>query len=113
MNRSSYVLVSALALSLTGNIGWGKATDSALTPASRHLVMQQPAKEQTVSGRVTAVRDESFTVRVNLGEDTKTMEFATDGDTRIQGKLEVGAKARVTYRTENGKNMATQVIVLD
>ena len=67
-----------------------------------------PAQEQTVSGKITAVGDNSFTLEVKAGE---TKNFVTNADTQVEGELKVGANAAVTYRAEGGKNIALRVKV--
>lgn len=39
------------------------------------------------------------------------MEFLIDGDTKIEGKLEVGSLANVEYHAKNGKNVVVHVVV--
>lgn len=68
------------------------------------------AADQTVSGSVTNVSDNSFTIQV-AGEENKTMDFVTNENTRIEGNLEVGSNVEVTYHTEDGNNIATHVKV--
>ncbi len=74
-------------------------------------ITQQVDKTQTVSGTITSVGDNSFSIEVKEGDATKTMEFLTNQDTKIEGELKTGATARVTYRVDGNKNVATQVIV--
>lgn len=38
------------------------------------------------------------------------MRFLIDGDTKVEGKLAVGAQATVEYRSENEKNIAVRVV---
>jgi hypothetical protein len=65
------------------------------------------AEAQSAAGKITAVGASSFTLEVK-GD---SVEFATDANTEIEGKLEVGAQANVTYRSEGGKNIAIRVKV--
>jgi hypothetical protein len=39
------------------------------------------------------------------------MEFLIDGNTKVEGKLEVGSQATVEYRSAEGKNVAVRVVV--
>jgi len=66
------------------------------------------ADQQTASGIISSVGDTSFALRVDNGP---TMQFITDGDTVVEGELKVGADATVTYRVEDGKNIAERVEV--
>jgi uncharacterized protein (DUF58 family) len=67
-----------------------------------------PSPEQTVSGKITAVGDDSFTLEVKAGE---AKNFVINAATQVEGELKVGANATVTYRAEEGKNIALRVTV--
>jgi hypothetical protein len=94
------------------------ATDSAQATATA----QTPA-QLSVSGKITAVGRDSFTLAVTGGQasagqqfaqetpNAKSMTFHIDKNTTIEGKLKVNATADVTYREENGKNIAISVHV--
>jgi hypothetical protein len=82
---------------------------------------QTPAAPQSVSGKITAIGKDSFTLAVGnrpaghqLAQDPaspKTMTFVIDKNTTIEGKLKVNANADVTYREDNGNNVAISVHV--
>jgi hypothetical protein len=40
-----------------------------------------------------------------------TVQFLVDDKTTVEGKLSVGARATVEYRSSEGKNIAVHVIV--
>lgn len=82
----------------------------------------QTASPLSVSGKITAVGKDSFTLAVGGGQtsagqqlaqaaETKSMTFLMDKNTTIEGKLKVNANAEVTYREDNGKNIAISVHV--
>lgn len=84
----------------------------------------QTAATQSVSGKIASVEKNSFTLtiasatRSSVSEGTatsqtpaKTMSFAIDQNTTIEGSLKVGASADVTYRQDNGANVAISVHV--
>jgi hypothetical protein len=79
--------------------------------------VQSQDETRSVTGTIAAVRDNSFTLSVAsaLSSDTqhdstpKTMVFVIVKSTTIDGKLRVGANADVTYREENGANIAINV----
>ena len=107
---TSLVLVAAL---------WAMppATDSSQTTAT---AQQTPAAQLSVSGKITAIAKDSFTLAVagqtaqNFAQEAprpKSMTFAIDKNTTIEGKLKVNANADVTYREDNGKNIAISVHV--
>ncbi len=81
---------------------------------------QQPAAQaQTVSGKIASVDKSSFSINVtSAGQHVsttagapKTMSFQIDKNTTVEGQLQVGANAEVTYRQDNGSNVAISVRV--
>jgi hypothetical protein len=78
-------------------------------PASRP---PDPATQNgSVSGKISAVGDGSFSVNVKKSQDLVTLRFLIDDTTKIDGKLEVGATATVDYRTDDVNNIAIHVVV--
>lgn len=82
----------------------------------------QAAATQTVSGKVASVDKTSFTLSVssltaqakqftNEAGSPKSMTFQIDKNTTIDGQLKVGANADVTYRQDQGSNIAISVHV--
>jgi hypothetical protein len=77
---------------------------------------------QSVSGRIASVETNSFTMETNSafprGQQFQenaaptTMTFQIDRNTSVSGKLAIGASADVSYRTENGNNIAVVVSVI-
>lgn len=91
-------------------------------PSTAHKATagQQSASEaQTVSGKVTAIGKTSFTLAVSSArmnsqstrENAKTMTFQVNSNTTIDGNLQVGVNADVTYRIDNGEYIAINVRV--
>ena len=76
---------------------------------------------QSVSGKITAVQDNTFTIEIPhvkppgasfLQEDhPSSMTFLINSSTKIEGKLKVGANADVLYRRQGGNNIAVTVRV--
>jgi hypothetical protein len=93
----------------------GGSTHQAVTPA------QTSAAPQSVSGKIASIGKDSFTLTVGpshtsagLAQEApapKTMTFVIDKNTTIEGKLKVNANADVTYREDNGNNVAISVHV--
>jgi len=96
----------------------------ALPPANTYQT--QPSREaaqqtQSVSGKIASVDQSAFTLTVasrsSVSQDqaqqpsASTMSFAIDKNTTIDGKLKVGSSADVTYRQDNGANIAVSVHV--
>jgi predicted 3-demethylubiquinone-9 3-methyltransferase (glyoxalase superfamily) len=84
---------------------------------------EQTAPTQSVSGKIAEVQKTSFTLSIgpshtmsNLGQQLqetqqKSMTFQIDKNTTVDGKLQVGANADVTYREDGGKLVAISVRV--
>lgn len=90
----------------------------AMPPATQSTAtaQQTQAAPLSVSGKITAVAKDSFTLSVaqQLAQQDpkpKTMTFVIDKNTTIEGKLQVNANAEVTYREESGRNIAISVHV--
>jgi hypothetical protein len=76
-------------------------------PAPRNAAPEN----ESVAGKISSVGDAAFAVEVMKNQNVNTLQFLIDGDTKIEGKLSVGAQATVEYRSEEGKNIATHVVV--
>jgi Cu/Ag efflux protein CusF len=96
----------------------------ALPPANTHQSQQgqQAAQTQSVSGKIASFDQNSFTLTVaskaTVSQDSQsqpgassTMSFTIDKNTTVEGKLKVGSSADVTYRQDNGSNVAVSVHV--
>ena len=84
------------------------------SPASSQSTANLPAptpNNRSITGKITAVGDAEFSLEVAKGDKQESMRFLVDGDTKVQGKLEVGAQASVEYRTEEEHNIAVRVVV--
>jgi Cu/Ag efflux protein CusF len=93
----------------------------AVPPASTHQdpqAQQTAPQTQSVSGKIASVDQDSFTLTVGSASTVSqtpsspsTMSFSIDKNTTVDGKLKVGSAADVTYRTDNGANIAISVHV--
>ncbi len=93
----------------------------AANAAKQSSAQSQEAQTQSVSGRIASVEKSSFTLNVGSGSTNpgnqmqqtspKTMTFMIDKNTTVDGKLNVGANADVTYREDAGSNIAVSVRV--
>ncbi|MGB7845856.1 MAG: hypothetical protein WBL63_09600 [Candidatus Acidiferrum sp.] len=70
------------------------------------------AEMQTVSGKIASVGDAEFALEVKEGQKQNALKFLVDGNTKVEGKLSIGAQATVEYRSEDGRNIATRVSVM-
>ncbi len=78
--------------------------------AKQSSARSQQAQTQSVSGKIASVEKSSFTLAVGAGSTSpgqqmsqtspKTMTFQIDKNTTVDGKLQVGANADVTYRQD-------------
>jgi hypothetical protein len=65
----------------------------------------------SVAGKISSVGDASFTLDIKKSQDSQTLQFEIDGNTKVEGKLAVGAQATVEYRADGDKYIATHVVV--
>lgn len=70
----------------------------------------QPATAN-VAGTIVAVTGNAFTLEVGNGKAKETMAFSLNGNTKLEGDLDAGATAEVSYRHYEGKNVALAVRV--
>jgi Cu/Ag efflux protein CusF len=97
----------------------------ALALPATHTQSQEPsqatAQTQSVSGKIASVDKNSFTLTVGSAMEqssqtpstgaARTMSFSIDKNTTVEGTLKVGSNADVTYRSDNGANVAISVHV--
>jgi hypothetical protein len=85
------------------------------TPVPDRLVPSdpQPAPDnQSLSGKIASVDDAAFALEVAKGKEVNTVQFLVDDQTKVEGKLAIGAQATVEYRSSGGKNIAVRVVVM-
>jgi hypothetical protein len=79
-------------------------------PAQSAAVNLQPTPDkQSLSGQIASVGDREFSVQVRKDQGVNTVQV--DGQTKVEGKLAVGAEVTVEYRSEEGRNIALRVTV--
>jgi hypothetical protein len=78
-------------------------------PYSR--LFKEATERSSVSGKISAIGDASFSVDANVGQDLATLQFLIDDTTKVEGRLKVGALATVGYRSSDGINIAAHVVV--
>ena len=114
-----------IAYSALGSVVLAAATfavpASANRAANQVAAQEQQAETQSVSGKIASVEKSSFTLTVGSAvsdpghqmtqTSPKTMTFRIDKNTTVDGKLQVGANADVTYRQNGGNNIAISVRV--
>ena len=117
MNPRRIVFATLASLMLVAAL-WAMP-DTRNTPLTA-TAQQTPAAQLSVSGKITAVAKDSFTLAVASQTEqhfaqeaprSKSMTFVIDKNTTIEGKLQVNANADVTYREDNGRNIAISVHV--
>lgn len=72
-----------------------------------------PAETQSVAGKISSIGDAEFTLDVTKSQNSSsnTLQFLVDANTKVEGRLAVGAQATVEYRDAEGKYVATHVVV--
>jgi hypothetical protein len=102
-------ILSLVVLSLTC---FAVTNRSAPLPVEQATILLLPSLDNpSVSGQIASVGDASFTLEVKKSKDSQTVQFEVDENTKVEGKLAVGAQAVVEYRSEGDKNIATHVVV--
>lgn len=76
-----------------------------------HSLSKEASERGSVSGKISGIGDASFSVDVRKSQDVVTLQFMIDDTTKVEGRLEVGSQAVVDYRTDEGNNIATHVVV--
>jgi hypothetical protein len=66
---------------------------------------------QSITGKISAIGDASFSLDVLKDQKVTTVQFLIDGNTKVDGKLTVGSKASVEYKSDSGTNIATHIVV--
>jgi len=100
--------VLAVALLLAGVVSIPMSAVAATLPS-----LQQTQKaEQSVSGKIVSVRSDGFTLEYTDGQGAaKKADFNVTAETKVTGKLESGKSAEVTFRAENNRWIALNVMV--
>jgi hypothetical protein len=85
---------------------------------SQAASVTQTAQVQSVSGRVRSVEGNTFTLEAiqshafaGQEQKEKVMTFTVDQNTAIEGRIDVGSNADVTYRETDEDNIALSVHV--
>jgi hypothetical protein len=87
------------------------AVSSDALASQPHSLFKEATERGSVSGKISAIGDASFSVDVKKSQDLVTLQFLIDDTTKVEGRLEVGSQATVDYRTDEGNNIATHVVV--
>jgi hypothetical protein len=66
----------------------------------------------SISGTIASVNSSQFTLSLNRNQNPNKLEFVIDSNTKIEGKLTIGAQASVDYRAEGQQLIAKHVVVL-
>jgi hypothetical protein len=103
------VVVFAVAV-FTVTVMANLAVVSAQSPAPGAVQAEKAAKN--AAGKVVGVTPTSISVEVQESGQPKTLDFAIDSNTKVEGKLAKNASVQVTYRIEEGRNIATLVRVM-
>jgi hypothetical protein len=86
-------------------------SSDALASQPSSSFLKEATERASVSGKISAIGDASFSVEVKKSQDLVTLQFLIDDTTKVEGRLEVGSTATVDYRTDDGNNIALHVVV--
>lgn len=109
-----WLMLGVMALLATAVAVWAQQTPPAQpTQSTAATTAGQVSKPKThralrhgVVGKVTAISDTSLTIERTVGGKTETMEFSL---TKPLSGIAVGDEVRVSYKTEDGKNVVVSV----
>jgi hypothetical protein len=87
------------------------SSDALASQPHGSFLTSKATEHASVSGKISAIGDASFSVDVKKSQDQVTLQFLIDDTTKVEGRLEVGSVATVDYRTDDGNNIATHVVV--
>ncbi len=104
--RTAFCLASLFLVCLTF-AAWSAPTPGRLVPGN----LQPALENQSLSGSISSIGDAEFSMDVQKNQDVKTVRFLVDDNTKVEGKLAVGAQARVEYHSNGDKNIAVRVVV--
>ena len=103
---------TALSISSLSLLCFAVATWSSPVGTNSPASAVSTAEIQSLTGKIASVGDAEFALEVRQNQKPNTVEFLVDGNTKVEGKLSIGAQATVEYRSEAGKNIATRVSVM-
>ncbi len=110
--KRAMILIPALALWQLGSAAV-RPKQARLAQTGESVNSDQAEQVQSVSGRITAVTGNTFSLEPTQSNDGPNKRSAItvviDQDTVVEGRIQVGAKADVTFRREAGNNVAVSV----
>jgi hypothetical protein len=74
-------------------------------------LLNSATQQGSVTGKISAIGDASFSVDVKKSQENLTLQFLIDDTTKCEGRLEVGSVATVDYRTDGANNIAVHIVV--
>jgi hypothetical protein len=118
--RVVFLGLCTIALVAVLSVGWPAYAIPTHSPNVTAAPQDTP-QAQSISGTIASVGRNSFTLTIGPSTSSpaqhmqqtspKSMTFLIDQNTTVEGKLKVGANADVTYREDNGNNVAISVRV--
>jgi hypothetical protein len=107
------------AIAVLAACGWASSATAGnrvrLFDAQESARAAQTAHLESVSGRITSVAGNTFTIETSQGSDgkrgAKQITFTIDQETVVEGRIAVGSTANVTFRYEDKNNIAVSVRV--
>lgn len=94
---------------------------AALPSQSSSATYSQTTEVQSASGRISSVQGNTFTLDTSKQKksakdsqlkSTNILTLTIDQDTDVYGKIAAGADANVTYRREDGNNVAVSIRIV-
>jgi hypothetical protein len=98
--------------SLAAILLFGVSASAHHISAAWHWAQQNSAQANEVSGKVTAIAPDKKSISLEITDhnNTNTMQFAIDDNTRVTGRVSVGTIASIQYESsDNGKLVARNI----
>ena len=106
MRFRTALCLATILLFLSTVAAWSAPIPHRPAPASNHAARQPVTLRGNFSNRRYG-----FLMGTHEESGTKSNEII-DGDTKVEGKLEVGSQAKVEHRSADGRNVAGHVVVI-
>jgi hypothetical protein len=83
------------------------------SPAAARAFSETGSPElASITGKILDLSETQLTLALERDQSPTKLQFTIDQNTKIQGHLTSGAQASIDYRSDNGKLVATQIVVL-
>src|SRR5258708_8424923 len=86
-------------------------SSDALASQPHSRLFKEATERGSVSGKISAIGDASFSVDVKKSQDLVTLQFLIDDTTKVEGHLDVNSLPTAHYQTDPATNIAPHLSV--